>query len=154
MATKDNRNVILLPIFPQYANAIMEGKKKVEFRKRNIPSHIKHVVVYSTAPEKMVIGTFEVDRITKATPKALWKKFNKIGFVEKEFLFDYYDNQDIGIAIHVGKTREIENPFPLSKIKKGLSAPQSFRYLQDDEWEKVQDLAECGPFRNESKTRV
>ncbi len=137
MATKTNKNVILLPIFPKYANAIMDGKKKVEFRKINIPSHIKHVLIYATAPKMEIIGTFEVENITKASPKCLWEKFNKVGFVEKDFLFKYYDNHKTGIAIHIGKIKEVRKPLPLSKIKNGFNAPQSFRYLENAEWEKV-----------------
>jgi len=137
MATKTNKNVILLPIFPKYANAIMDGKKKIEFRKINIPTHIKHVVIYATAPQMKIIGTFEVENITKASPKFLWKKFSKIGCVKKEFLFKYYDNHKIGVAIHIGKIKGVRKPLPLSKIKKGFNAPQSFRYLENEEWEKI-----------------
>ena len=59
MAAKANKDVILLPIFPKYAQAIFEGTKKVEFRKLNIPQTISHVVVYSTAPTQKIIGYFE-----------------------------------------------------------------------------------------------
>lgn len=137
MDSRKNKNVILLPIFPEYATAIMNGKKKVEFRKINIPNSIKHVVVYSTSPENKVVGTFEVENITKAPPRSLWRRYKDIGCVTKNFLFEYYNKHELGLAIHVGKVKEVSKPLTLSKLKKGLAPPQSFRYLEFDEWEKV-----------------
>ena len=137
MAPGKNKNVILLPIFPQYANAIMEGRKKIEFRKKNIPTNIEFVVIYSTKPEKKVIGLFKVETITKAHPKILWDNFKDIGCVKKEFLFDYYDGHDQGVAIHVGRTYEFSQPFNLSDLNDNLNPPQSFRYLKNDEWKTI-----------------
>lgn len=138
MATKTNKNVILLPIIPRYAKAIIEGEKKVEFRKLNIPMNIEHVVIYSAYPEKRIVGFFSVSKVTKATPKQLWKNFKNIGCVEKEFLFDYYSGHQYGLAIHVGKVEKVKNPFSLVKIKK--NAPQSFMYLENKYFEKIKRL--------------
>ncbi|MGR3319574.1 MAG: ASCH domain-containing protein [Candidatus Anammoxibacter sp.] len=136
MAAKTDKNVILLPIYPRYANAIIEGKKKVEFRKLNIPMNIGHVVIYSTFPEKKIVGFFSVPRITKATPKQLWNDFKQVGYVEKEFLIDYFSGYKYGLAIHVGKVARVRKPFSLEKIKK-QNPPQSFLYLENDMWEMI-----------------
>ncbi len=90
LAARTGRNVILLPIFPGCAWAIIDGRKKVEFRKLNIPVDIENVVIYSTSPEKKIVGSFSVSKITKATPEKLWQDFKDIGYVDKEFLFEYY----------------------------------------------------------------
>jgi len=131
LAAKTDRNVILLPIFPNYANAIMEGKKKVEFRKLNIPVNIEYVFIYSTAPEKKIIGFFKVLKITKASPERLWKEFKHIGCVEKDFFFDYYSGYDYGLAIQVGTINRLNKPLPLTKFKK-QTPPQSFSYIDND----------------------
>ena len=40
-----------MSIHPVYANAILTGDKKVEFRKRRLAADVTHVLVYATAPE-------------------------------------------------------------------------------------------------------
>lgn len=138
MVARTDTNVILLPIMPRYAKAIIEGEKKIEFRKLNIPMNIEHVVIYSASPDKRIVGFFSVSKITKATPKQLWKKFKNIGCVEKDFLFDYYSGHKYGLAIHVGKVEKVQNPFSLAIIKK--TAPQSFMYLENKYFEKIKGL--------------
>ncbi len=44
--------IALMSIHPQYANAIVEGTKRVEFRKRPLARNVTHVIVYATAPVK------------------------------------------------------------------------------------------------------
>ena len=93
MVARTGRNVILLPISPGYASAIIEGRKKVEFRKLNIPVNIENVVIYSTSPEKKIVGSFSLSKITKATPEKLWQDFKEIGYVDNEFVFEYSSGQ-------------------------------------------------------------
>ena len=53
-------SVILLSIKPEYCRKIFEGTKKYEFRKHLAQNDVEKIVVYSTAPEKKVIGEIEV----------------------------------------------------------------------------------------------
>ena len=131
-----DRNAILLPIFPRYTWAIIEGWKKVEFRKLNIPVNIENVVIYSTFPEKKIVGSFSVSKIKKATPEKLWQDFKDVGYVNKEFLFEYYSGHEYGLAIHVGKVKRVNKPFSLAKIKR-KNPPQSFTYLDNEIWERI-----------------
>ncbi len=140
MVARTGKNVILLPIFPRYAWAIIEGRKKVEFRKLNIPVNIKNVVIYSTFPEKKIVGFFRVSKIIKDTPEKLWQDFKHIGFVEKESLFDYYSGHEYGLAIHVGKVKRVNKPFSLAKIKR-QNPPQSFTYLDNEILKKVKSYS-------------
>ena len=140
MAAGTGRNVILLPIFPGYARAIIEGRKKVEFRKLNIPVNIENVVIYSTSPEKKIVGSFSVSKITKATPEKLWQDFKDIGYVDKESLYKYYSGHEYGLAIHIGKVKRVNKPFPLAKIKR-QNPPQSFTYLDNEILERVKSFS-------------
>lgn len=142
MAYRKDKNVILLPIFPDYAEAIINGKKTVEFRKLNIPESIKYVVIYSSSPFKKIIGFFSVKGMTKETPEKLWIDFNKKGEVKKDFLFDYYLGHSLGLAIHVGRVSRARKPVELSYVNKRLKAPQSFLYLNKQEWETIKVLCE------------
>ena len=53
-------SVILLSIKPEYCKKIFEGTKKYEFRKHLAQNDVEKIVVYSTAPEKKVVGEIEV----------------------------------------------------------------------------------------------
>ncbi len=67
MDIESDRDVILLAVLPQYAEAIFRGRKKVEFRKRNVPKHVRYVVVYETRPRCGVIGYFRIGTIARST---------------------------------------------------------------------------------------
>ena len=93
--------------------------------------NIGHVVIYSTSPEKKVVGFFSVPKVTRATPRQLWNDFKHVGCVKKEFLIDYFTGYKHGLAIHVGKVSRARKPFSLEKIKR-QNPPQSFSYLEND----------------------
>ncbi|MDE2028129.1 MAG: ASCH domain-containing protein [Candidatus Omnitrophica bacterium] len=137
MASKANRDVILLPIFPKYANAIFEGKKKVEFRKLNIPQNINYVVVYSTAPTQKIVGYFKVEQITIDSPNKLWNLFKNVAGIEKNLLMEYYSGHEQGIAIHVGEFIKLSTPINLDIIEDELAPPQSFKYLEDEHFNRI-----------------
>ena len=61
MAQAAPGRVALMSIHPRYAHAILEGRKTVEFRKRPLAEDVTHVVIYSTVPDRAVIGYFTVD---------------------------------------------------------------------------------------------
>ncbi|HET6989695.1 MAG TPA: ASCH domain-containing protein, partial [Bacteroidia bacterium] len=54
---------VLLSIKPKYAKAIIDGKKKVEFRKLPFKLNVNKVYIYSSAPEQKIIGYFTFDDI-------------------------------------------------------------------------------------------
>ncbi len=137
MPIRKNKTIILLPIYPKYANAIMDGRKKVEFRKKNIPKTIEYVLVYSTVPEKKVIGYFKVKEVQEKTPKELWDDFGDCGEIEKDLFFDYYKGNEFAKGIVIEATTIFENPITLTDIDNNLRAPQSFRYIDDKMWKKV-----------------
>jgi predicted transcriptional regulator len=134
MAEKANNNVIVLPIHPKYANAIMDGTKKVEFRKINIPESIKYIVVYSTAPQKKVIGYFSVRGIVKTSPAALWEQFGSMGMINEKAFFEYYAGQQYGLGILVGDVSLLGQPCSFPAVNGDLNVPQSFAYCSSNDW--------------------
>ena len=137
MPSRKDKSIILLPIYPRYANAIMEGRKKVEFRKGNIPESIEYVVVYSTVPEKVVIGYFKVKEVQEKTPSELWRDFGECGEIEEELFFEYYKNNTSAKGIVIEETTRFRKPIKLTDIEENLRAPQSFRYVNDKMWDRL-----------------
>ena len=118
----------------------MSGLKKVEFRKQPFRSSVKFVVVYATRPVGKVIGFFEVEQIHEAPPGDLWVSYHEVGGIEKRDFEDYYSDREVGYAICVGKVWQLPKPVPLSKLRKSLTPPQSFRYLANGPFKRVRQL--------------
>ena len=75
MAADTVGRVALMSIHPEYANAILAGRKTVEFRKRPIGDDVTHVIVYATAPTGAVVGAFTVTGQDTTSLTRLWETF-------------------------------------------------------------------------------
>jgi predicted transcriptional regulator len=129
MARRAAGKVALLSIHPQYAELIMDGKKRVEFRKVRFAKDVSHVVMYATSPVKKVVGIFEVAGIEVDSIDGLWRRFGDIGGIDENGFREYFRNRNQGIAIEVGPVRRLSKPVPLGRFGEELKAPHSFRYL-------------------------
>lgn len=79
--------VALMSIHPRYAWAILEGRKTVEFRKRRLADDVTHVVIYSTVPDRAVVGYFTVEGQETSTPASLWGQFHDRGVIDESDFF-------------------------------------------------------------------
>ncbi|MFV0289067.1 MAG: ASCH domain-containing protein [Mycoplasmatales bacterium] len=119
---------ILLSIKPEYVEKIINGKKTFEFR-RNIPRRkVDVVVIYSTYPEKKIIGEFTVKEIHKEKIDDLWQKTQGNQGISLSNYEKYYNGKEIGFAYEIDKLTIYELKKTLSDFKISY-APQSFIYL-------------------------
>ena len=96
-------DVIALSIKPIYANAILSGKKTVEFRKNGIPTDVKTIVLYATQPEQKIVGYFDVKHCETAHPEVLWKKYGTLGHIDFDGFNEYYKGKDSGKCFIIEK---------------------------------------------------
>ena len=77
---------ILLSIKPEYAEKILNGTKRFEFRKA-VPrdGSVNTVVIYATKPVGMVIGEFEVGGFLCERPRDLWRRTKEKSGITQEF---------------------------------------------------------------------
>ena len=129
--------IALLPIHPEYANAILDGLKKVEFRKRLFKKDVQRILIYACHPVMSLVGYFDVDDITETTPKQAWKQYGALGCIEKEAYAAYYLDSDRAVAIEIKKAIKFDKPVKLSTIDKNISPPQSYRYIYPEQFDKV-----------------
>ena len=120
--------VALMPIKPVFANAIMSGTKKVEFRKIKFQRNVTHVVVYSSSPVQRVVGYFVVSNVNEDSPTAIWRQYKEVAGICHDGFRDYFRARQKAVAIEVGHVRKLSKPLKLSMITSG-SVPQSFAYL-------------------------
>lgn len=109
----------------------MTGIKKVEFRKKIFKKPVDKVFVYSSSPEKKIIGYFTIGEIVEDSPEKLWKKFNKVGGISKKDFFEYYKNVEMGFSISVDTYEKFEDGIDPTDFFEKFCAPQSYIYLEE-----------------------
>lgn len=121
-------SVVLLSIHPQYVDLIARGEKRVEFRRSSFARNISRVVIYSTSPERRVVGFCEVKQVIRSTPSALWREHGKVAGITREALFGYLKGMRDATAIVLSDFHWFVPGLGLSML--GIErAPQSFQYL-------------------------
>lgn len=132
MATSTARRIALFSIKPEYAQAIMDGSKQVEFRRTGLSSDVQHVVVYSTSPVQRIIGSFEVAGIDNERPEVLWERYAQVGGINRDAYDRYFAGCTSAYAIKVRRPSALDAPVLLADVRPGLRPPQSFQYLDDE----------------------
>ena len=125
----NSAEVAILSIHPRFAEAILNGEKRVEFRRTRFSRDVSHVVIYATQPVGKVIGWFEVAGIEVLHPDDLWKKFRHCGGIDEEDFRTYYDGRETGYAIRVRRSCRLHQPKALTVVSPDTRPPQSFTYL-------------------------
>lgn len=133
--------IALLPIHPEYASAILDGLKKVEFRKRLFKRDVKKILIYASHPVMSLVGYFEVNVITESTPKQAWRKYGAQGYIEKKAYAAYYSGSEKAVAIEIKKAVKFNKPVELSAIDSNITPPQSYRYIHLHQFNKVLEKA-------------
>lgn len=132
---------VLLSIKPEYANKILSGEKRFEFRKVSFTNGgVRTVVIYATKPIGKVIGEFEVLDIYSDSPSNIWERTKKHAGIEKDFFDSYYQGKKVAVAIAVGEVQRYKKPMELSELGGSLTAPQSFRYMEASEGRRQNEL--------------
>lgn len=131
MDSSTNRSVALLSIHPEYVKRILNGSKRVEFRKTRISSELKYVVIYCTSPIKRIVAFFKVAAVVDGAPGSIWNQYRKVAGVPYAFYKDYFGNSHHAVAIEVEEVFPLASPIRLRDLDDMLSPPQSFQYLPE-----------------------
>jgi predicted transcriptional regulator len=118
-----------MAIHPRYADAILDGTKQVEFRKRRVASDISTVLIYATAPVQKVIGSFTIGGMVVDKPDRIWNEFGEVGVIERDDFTQYYATSEAAVAIRVEDTERFAQPIALADLDPSPAVPQSFSYL-------------------------
>lgn len=129
----DTSTNVLLSIKPKYAQAIIAGIKKVEFRKKIFKRPVDKVYIYSSSPAKKIIGYFTFSEIIEDTPAELWSKFQNVGFIDKADFFNYFKDSEKGFAIIVDDVKKLKKGIDPIEFFENFCAPQSYIYIKGTE---------------------
>lgn len=120
--------VILLSIKPEYSKKIVSGEKRFEYRKRLPKKNITKIIIYSSSPEKKVIGEVQVLGTMSMSKLELWDKTKSFAGITYDKYKEYFANSTQAYAYKLGQVYLYSPQKTLEDF--GLKqAPQSFIYL-------------------------
>ena len=119
----------ILSIKPVYANQILAGTKKVEFRKRKFKEEVRRVYIYASVPVKQIVGYFTFSAIDEDTPANLWHKYKDVGGIAQDAFFDYYANNESGCALVIKSVTSFKQGKSPNDFIDDFVPPQSYVYL-------------------------
>jgi predicted transcriptional regulator len=134
-----------MSIKPKYVEKILTGEKTAEFR-RSMYSSIKkgdQVFIYSSSPQKALVGKFIIDDIINDTVENLWKLKGKEGCISYGDFMDYYDGNSSGYCLVLKEITTFSTPIKLEELRTQIVnfiVPQSYRYLRPDEIETLKKI--------------
>lgn len=125
--------MLFLSIHPEHVEAIIDGRKTVELRKRkpSIAPGFK-VVIYATMPQCEVVAVGTIEAIHVGEPGVIWNDFGKLTAVSEETFGDYFDGSDKAVGIELSKIVTFKTPVSLRELRQkwdGFQPPQQYRYL-------------------------
>lgn len=129
----------LISIHPKYVNKILDGSKRVEFRRVWATQKVTHLVIYATSPDMKIVATVEIDKVIQENQTKLWETAKKYGggLTRKE-LRTYFSGISKGYALTLKTIKPLTRPLALEELGKGIRAPQSYAYLTADQFLFVQ----------------
>lgn len=129
MDRKSTSGIALMSIHPEFATRILNGEKRVEFRRRSAARELTHLIIYATTPVKAVVGVAEVDRMELASPETLWKNYGDVGGIGRSAFFRYFEGVTEGVAYVIRKVWTCSMRVPLGRKGLPKRAPQAFQYV-------------------------
>jgi predicted transcriptional regulator len=134
-----------LSVKPKYADLIVSGEKRVEFRRVWAAEEVGLIAIYTSSPVQRIVALVDVEDVVRASPQRLWRHCTSLGGgLTAHELADYFDGKAHGYAVLLGEVRKFKKPVDPRILFKTFSAPQSFRYLTATEIKRLEERAITG----------
>lgn len=136
-------SAILLSVKPKFANLILAGSKRVEFRRAVPALPVGTLALYSSSPVQAIIALVDVIETIEASPTRLWDlaRENGGGLTRAE-LRSYFESKKTGFALMLENVRVFDRPVNPKEFFKTFTAPQSFKYLTEKELQRLVEIQE------------
>lgn len=119
---------MLLSINPEHVDNIINGTKQFEFRKVRCKPEVDRIIIYATAPCKMVVAEAQIEEIIEDSINEVWKQTKDFAGITYNFFRSYYKGKKKAVAYRLRNVEAYEHPKSLSEY--GITyPPQSFIYL-------------------------
>lgn len=130
-ADSEDRFGLLISIQPRFANAILEGTKTVELRRKPPRDQPDVVLIYGSGTAGAVLGAAQLEKVHVATPETIWKQFGDVAGVSRAEFDNYFEGSESAAALELTNVRRSDGDVSLTRLREfGLEPPQSWRYVE------------------------
>jgi predicted transcriptional regulator len=120
---------IILSIKHKYCVSILNGNKKIEFRKK-FPKEIEYIFIYSSKNIRMIVAIFRPKSIVIDSVNNLWNRFKDDSGLNKAEFYKYYESKVLGYAISIENLRVLKKPINPNKLFQDFKPPQNYSYIK------------------------
>lgn len=136
----------LLSIYPRYANRILSGVKRLEFRKSWAANDVSAFVIYATVPVQKIVGIARIKQVHQGSATALWRLAQEMGGgVSRRVLYDYFRGKQEGFAIEIESVLPCPIPLEPEAYLPNFTPPQSFTYLDRASFKRIETAIKKQP---------
>jgi predicted transcriptional regulator len=133
-----HRHATLLSVRPRFADAILDGTKRVEIRRRRVwIADGSLCLLYSSSPIRALVGAVRVRQTDVDSADALWARWGpQTGLTRAEY-DAYVDGSVLPCAIEVEAAMRLSDPIPLEELRRrkgDFVTPQSYRFVDASEF--------------------
>jgi len=131
--TLENDRLLFLSLKPRYAELILDKRKSVELRRR--PPQIEtptQALIYSSSPQRALVGSCWVDHIIAMAPWTLWREHGADTGVSRRQFLRYFDGCSVAYGLILSRPYRFADSIGLAAMRQALGhfqPPQSFRYV-------------------------
>jgi predicted transcriptional regulator len=133
--------VALLSVRPRFADALVDGTKTVEIRRRRaLITDGAICLLYASSPVCAVIGAVRVDQTDVDTIERLWNRWGDKSALLRSEYDSYITGSAKPCAIVIGAAVRLDEPIPLPVLRQrqqNFVTPQSYRFLTPGELESI-----------------
>lgn len=132
----------LISIHPEYADKILAGEKRLEYRRRWAAIPVDVLVIYATAPVQRVVGLAKIESVFHGSKTRLWELGKDYGGgISRRKLYAYLAGKKEAVAIALGSCHAFDVALdPHVLFDSAFKPPQSFRYLKPAEITRINKL--------------
>lgn len=121
---------LLLSIKPEFAEQILSGRKRYEFRRALFcRSDIEIALIYSCAPCRRIVGEFRIGDVISLAPSELWEVTQHQAGIGKSLFDAYFAGKLEAHALKIMSPKRYRVPKDLEKEFGMKRPPQSFCYV-------------------------
>lgn len=129
------KRYLLMSIKPIYAQKIKAKEKSIELRCSSPKvSSGDILVIYESSPVQRVTAYCEIDSIISMPPAKLWEIVKEKAGIAWTAFENYYSGKKEGVGICIKDVNTLSSPQPLSVISEDFCAPQSYRYISEEQF--------------------
>ncbi|TYB92191.1 hypothetical protein FXF53_28830 [Micromonospora sp. WP24] len=131
-----NARTLLLSLRPRFAEAILQGRKTIEIRRRPVNAGPgTPVILYSSSPAMAVVGTAQLAQIEVEAAPVAWRRYRTAFGLSRAEYDIYVDGVSSVYLLHLTGVNTLNEPLPLRDLREEgpFQPPQSFRYLAESD---------------------